>query len=514
MKWGDLVAETIKKMKTQLNEYWDGLDKNKKIKIGVISLSIIIGIIILIIIVSKPKYEVLYENLSLKDTANVTKKLDEMNVKWKTGDDETTILVPKDMKNKIKLELASYGLPKEGYGFVDAFNDSSWTMTDYEKKERFKYALQNELASTISDIDGIESAEVYIEDKKDDEFVLKDEDEGKTTASVLIVKSGNKSIPEETVNAIRNLVAGSISMDPEKVSIVDDSGKLLTENGEEDAFELADRYSIKQNLELKIDDSLKNFLENVFGPDNVDVRASVKVNFDSEKTNIVEFSPPIEGSDEGLVRSMEEVEENMVGGSTGDVPGQETNPIEDEVMPDDQTSRYNKASNVINNELNEINREIRKAPGDIESITVAVLVNRDAIIDGELTEERANEIEELVYAATGLDTEQVFVSSDSFAAMSDEEEAEGKGSTLIWIIVASIVAAAIIGFIVYRRKKEKEELKEEMDTTALEYENAKAEDIEELDLDDEKSEMKNQIEKSIEKNPDAVAQLLRTWLNE
>ena len=30
--------------------------------------------------------------------------------------------------------------------------------------------------------------------------------------------------------------------------------------------------------------------------------------------NIVEFCPPIEGSEEGLIRSMEEIEEHMVGG--------------------------------------------------------------------------------------------------------------------------------------------------------------------------------------------------------
>src|SRR5699024_4349551 len=265
---------------------------------------IILGIIILVIFISKPKYEVLYENLTLKDTAEVTKKLDEINIKWKTGNDETTIMVPKDVKNKVKLELASYGLPKEGYGFFDAFDDSSWTMTDYEKKERLKYALQNELASTISGIDGIENAKVYIEEKEETGFVL-DEEEGETTASVFLEKSGNKNITGDTVTAIKNLVAGSINMEPEKVSVIDDTGKLLSSNDEEGSFEISDRYAIKQNLEAKINDSIRKFLENVFGYGNVDIRSSVKINFDNEKTTTVEFTPPVEGSDEGLIRSME-----------------------------------------------------------------------------------------------------------------------------------------------------------------------------------------------------------------
>lgn len=124
----------MQQIKKQLNDFWQGMDKKKKIKFGVSSLLIIVSITILIVVATRPKYELLYKNLSLKDTGQITKKLDEMNIKWKTGDKENDILVPSDMKNKIKIELASQGLPKDGYGFIDAFNDSSWTMTDYEKK--------------------------------------------------------------------------------------------------------------------------------------------------------------------------------------------------------------------------------------------------------------------------------------------------------------------------------------------------------------------------------------------
>lgn len=369
------------------------------------------------------------------------------------------------------------------------------------------------MSSTISDINGIEDAKVYIEEKEESNFVL-DEEEGETTASVFIEKSGNKSIPKDTVEAIRNLVAGSINMKPDNVSIVDDTGKLLTENGDGEPFEVADRYAIKQNLEAKIDDSIRKFLENVFGHRNVDIRSSAKINFNSEKTTSVEFSPPVEGSDEGLIRSMEEIEESMVGGAAGDVPGQDVNPAEDQVIADDNNSRHNKASNVINYELNEINNEIKTTPGDIESITVAVLINKDAIVDGELTEDRKSEIEDLVIAATGLDTEQVHVSSERFNTMDTEETEEGKMNLLKWILLGLLVSAVIAGIIVYRKKKEgtSEEMEVELEEDTID--DTIATTIEEIDFDAESSEMKEQIEGSIDKNPDAVAKLLRTWLNE
>ena len=510
-----MVGETIEQMKKQLNEFWTGMDKKKKIKLGISSVLVIVGVIILISILARPKYEVLYDNLSLKDMGQVTKKLDEMNIKWKTDEKNNSILVPADVKNKVKIELASEGLPKDGYGFVDAFNDSSWTMTDYEKKERYRYALQNELASTISEIDGIESATVYIDEKEDRGFVLEN-DINENTASVFIKKNENRPLPKETVSAIKNLVAGSINMEPDKVFIIDDSGKLLTDNGDEDNYLMTEQFNMKQNIELRTNESLKRFLENVFGYGNVDVRTSVKIDFDSEMTKIVEFSPPIEGNEEGLIRSMEEVEEHMVGGAEGGVPGIDGN-TPDYQMENNGNSKYDKASRTINNELNEINKEIRKSPGQVDSITVAILVNKDSLPSGEMTDEMKKEISDLITAATGLDTKEVQVSAESFngGLMAKEEETKEKSNLAMWIILGAVLASAITGFIVYRRRKAigEEENYEDIEKV-LEEKIDEETAIQELDFEAEKSEMKTQIENFIGKKPEAVAQLLRSWLNE
>ncbi len=105
-----------------------------------------------------------------------------------------------------------------------------------------------------------------------------------------------------------------------------------------------------------------------------------------KKSTIVEFAPPVEGNEEGLIRSMEEIEEHMVGGQSLGTPGTENNPA-DYAMPEDGGERYDMIKRVINNELNEINKEIKKAPGQVEDITVAVLINKS---DLSLEEEEKN----------------------------------------------------------------------------------------------------------------------------
>lgn len=506
------MVEFFRKLQEQITEYWTSMEKKKKTKLIAISGIILIGFTVLILLLTRTKYSVLYGDLSLKDMGEITTRLDEMGVSWKTGTNDRSIMVPEKMKNNIKIELATYGIPKDGYDYIDAFNDTSWTMTEYDKKERMRLALRSQLSSKISEIDGILDAEVFINEKDSTNFVLEN-DTTKTTASIYIEKSSNQPLSAEKVKSIKHLVAGAVTMEPEDVRVIDDDGRLLGEESDADMVG-TDVFMIKQNLETRINHSIIKFLENIVGFGNVDVMASVKVNMDSQKTTIVEFAPPIEGNEEGLVRSLEEVEEHMVGGQTGGVPGVEEN-AEDYQMLDDDSNRYDKVSRIINNELNEINKEIRQAPGQVESITVAVLINKDALADGELTEEKQEEFIDLIYAATGLDTKQVQVKAESFN-IKDDDQFIIKESSMNWLylILALLAGSAILAAVIFYRRRQMEE-KDSENLEELLAEKAIIKDgVEDLEFQAEESKMKSQIENFIEKEPESVAQLLRNWLNE
>jgi len=506
-----MVQESINRLTGKLTEYWNGLNKKKKIGLVFTTVFSILIVAALVLTLTRTKYEALYSNLSLKDMGQITSKLDEMGVSWKSSDDQRSILVPKELKNRVKIELATYGLPKERYTYLDAFDDMSWSMTDFDKKQRIKKADEGELAAVISEIEGIHSAEVFINKKDSTSFILSNE-ENKTTASVFLVKSDSRQLPADKVNAIKHLVAGSLNMYPEDVRVVDDDGKLLGEENPNDIYN-TDLILVKHGIESRINESIKKFLENIVGYGNVDVMSSVKINMDSEMTTIVEFAPPIEGEDEGLIRSLEEVEEHMAGSSGGGVPGVDPN-IEDQQMLDDGTSRYDKVSRIINNELNEINKEIRKAPGQVESITVAVLINQDALIDGEMTPDREKEFTDLIYAATGLDTKDVQIKAERFTKQSIERAIDvGKQINWLYIGIGLFVLLGIIIYVIYLRIRNRREASEELERLLEERSSIELE-VADLDFEAEESKMKAQIDRFIEKKPDSVAQLLRNWLNE
>ena len=504
------MQETVNKYIAKITEYWKSLEKKKKLGIIVTSVFSFLVITALIITLTRTKYEVLYSNLSLKDMGQITAKLDEMGVPWKSSDDQKSILVPADIKNRVKIELATYGLPKEGYTYMDAFEDMTWTMTDFDRKQRLKKAKESELASVISEIDGIHSAEVFIDEKDTTNFVLDSED-NKTTASVFIVKSDNRQISADKVKAIKHLVAGSINMKPEDVRVIDNEGRLLGEDNQ-DSIINQDLFLVKHSLENRINEGIKRFLENIVGYGNVDVMSSVKINMESEKTTILEFAPPIEGNEEGLIRSIEEVEEHMVGGTGGGVPVDPN--VEDYQTFDDTTSRYDRVSRIINYELNEINKEISKIPGQVESVTVAVLINSDALVDGEMTPEKEKEFVDLIYAATGLDTKNVQVKAEKFSTKGiDRIDDEPSVNWLVVGIIASILLLGLITLIIYLRIRAKKATEAELEKL-MEEKNAIELEVADLDFEFEESKMKAQIDRFVERKPESVAQLLKNWLNE
>ena len=118
----------------------------------------------------------------------------------------------------------------------------------------------------------------------------------------------------------------------------------------------------------------------------------------------------------------------------------------------------------------------------------------------------------MIYAATGLDTKKVEVKAQSFDRPKEVAEIEKRNT--IWLaLLLAISALGFGGYLIYKkREKEKldelEKLKELEDITKIETE------IEDLEFVTEESKMKSQIEKLVDKNPEQVAQLLRTWLNE
>ncbi|KXZ39764.1 flagellar M-ring protein FliF [Alkalithermobacter thermoalcaliphilus JW-YL-7 = DSM 7308] len=508
------MGNYFQNVKEQLSKFFSSYDnRQKKIMIitAVLTLFLTTGIILYI---SRPEYVILYKDLDLKETGEIVKNLDDLRVQYKIKD-QGTILVPKKDVNKIKIDLATKGVPAAKFSYEDIINKNTMFMSEDEKQKAYNYALQNHLASIIQEIPGVKKAIVTLSIPRRTEFILS-ENRQEAKASVFIEAD---NIDQISVDGIAVLVSNSVEgLNKENVTIHDSKGRVLN-NSNKDNNLLTSTTQIELQNEVKsdIEKNLTEFLSSVFGYGNVSVMASVTLNFDTDIMESREFKTPIEGEENGLIRSMEENIETVSDNSAQGVPGTDTNTeeITQYVETDDNNSSYYKSNKIVNYELNEVIRKVEKAKGEVRDITVAVILNKDVLEGNELTEENRQQIEQLISSATGLQTKSVNIYAQSFnnniqEALNNASSSK-EGSLPLWVMVMLVVLLIIpIGaLILYFTKKNRKDIKKEQIQIQIPEEK-----VEDLELDIKESGYKKSVESFINKNPEIVSQLLKSWLDE
>ena len=122
---------------------------------------------------------------------------------------------------------------------------------------------------------------------------------------------------------VSNAVEG---LSPENVTIHGNDGRVLNKDPQNnsDVFN-SNNIALQQSVQNELEYSITNFLTSVYGQGNVVVMANVKLDFDSEVTEIKEFSPPIADETTGIPRSMQRLRQNVKNDGSGAEPGTDTN---------------------------------------------------------------------------------------------------------------------------------------------------------------------------------------------
>ena len=273
-----------------------------------------------------------------------------------------------------------------------------------------------------------------------------------------------------------------------------------------------------------------------------DVQVGLNLNMNFDKVEIAEHDySHNEGQDQGEITSKSEYYSEATGGQAA-VPGTDTNDDTPTYLTQDGEPSSSSVSDVDTNYApNEKVTKTTKDGGDIDydNSSIAVTATRWIVYDedelkksGELkgttfakfkaahsdpvqvqvTDEDLN----LIAQATGFDTNNIsFVCYERPQFV--ESGSKGIGVTDILQILLAVLIFALLGFVVFQstRKQTEEEPEPELSVEKLLESTADkdSEDLENIGYT-EKSETRIMIEKFVDENPDAVALLLRNWLNE
>ncbi len=368
--------------------------------------AILVGMFAFIIFrVTAPQMTTLYSDLTLEDSAAIVSQLESQGIPLEIARQGATIMVPQEQVARLRMQLAAEGLPTGGSIGYEIF-DRTDTLgaTSFVQNINHLRALEGELSRTIGSLDRINSARVHLVLP---ERQLFQRDRRPPTASIVVDVRGALGAGE--IRAVQHLVATAVEgLNPERVSVVDETGRLLASGTDSDdqgviAGGLQDRVV---SIESRLRNQIEEILNSVVGPGRARVRVNAEVDFNRVTETTETFDP-----DGQVVRSSQSKEEAS---STISRNGQVTvgNQLPNADAGDEGENRDNASLNeeITNFEISKSTRTEIVEAGQIRRLSVAVLVDGTYAPDDDGTvvyEPRSQEVLDrisvLVRSAVGFD---------------------------------------------------------------------------------------------------------------
>jgi|TARA_B100001741_G_C16540153_1_gene593937 flagellar M-ring protein FliF len=492
--------------------------------------------------------ELLYSDLSDTDQRAIIAQLSSRKIPYEVKGNQ--LFVPAEQVGTLRMSMAAEGLPLGsvvGYEIFDSGNGLG--TTNFMQNVQLVRALEGELAKTIRSIESIKNARVHLVMPRRKLFTR---DQQNATASVILKMRGAASLTSEQIAAIQHLVAAAIpELDPARVSVVDNKGKLLASGNDTDS-EVAranDLVSRRVNFENRMSNALTGLLEKSVGIGNVKVNVNADLDFDRMSTTEEKFDP-----DGQVLRSSNTVEESS---TSEESEGQQPVGVQQN-LPDAQDGAEGGATSknaetrteeVTNFEISKKVINHVKESGIIKRISVAVLIDGEWAAESNgkrVYRKRSNEemenLAKLVSSAIGYnadrgDTVEVinmrFVEEDAdfdepldlFFGL-EKKDIVDFAEMFVLLILAVLAILLVVKPLLTRAfevipavaaEAEQRLLEEAASVTAIAAPDEDAEEFEELiDIDRVEGRVKassvKKVGEIVEKHPEEALSIIRNWM--
>ena len=530
------MVERLKQIPTRFVEMWKNLTSKQKALIFSVVAVVVLALVVLYITVSKVEYTKLYTFEDTNSAGEMVSLLKAENILSKIDDDKVTVIVDNKSYQDALVVMGTNDIPQTGLSWKDALdNDISTTQT--EKEQKINLAFQNGLRSDLLKLEYVKDAAVYIKANNSSNTIF---DEN-TEASVSVMLTLDDAMPAGTAQGLAKMLAGAVgNTSTEKITIIDSEANVLFDGADESGLggTINTAAEFKERLRNTFQQRVRDVLLEC-GYDNVEVGAE-NLQFNMDKiTEMKTNYTAAEGQEQGLYKSTYEYSATGSNAAAG-VPGTDSN--DESIDYDIETNgssnsevKLNKADYLPNQEVKNIEYEIGSV--NHASSSIAVVLTKYKIYNQETVESNGTlngltwkefveqnntrteiEVEEgipnLISQLTGVAENKIGVKVFEQPIFNDTVKQPKDFSNYLMIILAVLIVA-LLAFVVIRSTapvtvtETEPELSVE-DLLATTKENVQLEDIEL----NEKSETRKLIEKFVDENPEAVAQLLRNWLND
>ena len=393
-----------------------------------VGLLALIGVTIALIVgASQGDYKLLYANLSDKDGGAVLAQLTTLNVPYKFAPGSGAILVPAAMVPDLRLKLATAGLPKGAVTGFELMDTARFGQTQFQERLSFQRGLEGELTRSIVSLAAVQNARVHLALPNQNGFFREQQ---KPSASVLLTLNAGRTLDRAQLAGIVHLVSSSVpELDPKAVSILDQTGALLTASADGNPTNGMDPAQLQyiNQIEAGYTKRIVALLEPLVGRDNLRASVTADVDFSQTDATTEEFKPN-KGAEASIsIRSEQTNEQSGTSGSLpSGVPGAASNqpPVPATAplvgasqpllaAPLSGTSAPGRREAVTNYEVDKTVRVTRGASGMVKRLNAAVVVNNRTVVDAKgkstqvaLTADEIEKYSALVRESIGLNADR------------------------------------------------------------------------------------------------------------
>ncbi|MEY8709630.1 flagellar M-ring protein FliF [Mangrovibacter phragmitis] len=417
-------------------EWLNRLRANPRLPLIVAASTAIAIVVALILWAKTTNYSVLFSNVSNEDGGAIITQLTQMNVPYRFADNGSAILVPEDKVYDLRLRLAQQGLPRGGAVGFELLDNEKFGISQFSEQINYQRALEGELARTIETLGPVKSARIHLAMPKPSLFVR---EQKSPSASVTLNLEPGRALDDGQINAIVHIVSSAVAgMPPGNVTIVDQAGHLLTRSDTSGRGLNDEQLKYASEVESRVQQRIEAILGPIVGSRNVHAQVSAQIDFNAKEQTQEQYGPNTNPAQQAIRSQQLNNNVQLGGSSVGGVPGALSNqpapansaPIATQNNAQNtqqagqtganaQTNAQNGQTASTNNQVvpsntthdettnYEVDRTILHTKmniGDIQRLSVAVVVNYKTAADGKslpLTAEQLKQIEDLTREAMG-----------------------------------------------------------------------------------------------------------------
>ncbi len=528
------IVEKLKELGNKILEWWNRFTaRQKTLIVGVVAV-LIIALVFIVTMLTRPQYTLLRECETTKEASEVRDLLEAEGYHYQITDDGLTISILAQELGQANLLLGANNIQAASWG-IENVNDGSFSTTESDKQRAYIVYLEKRLENDVlSMFNAIGRASVTLNIPQDDGTLIAQEQESFATV-VLELKD---EFSQESAAYLARAVATALGNDTTtNIVIMDADGNMLfTGDQEQSTSGMAmGQLSAKSEAEKNMINNVRRVILGTNEFDNVEVSPNLVLDFSTQKRTQHDYTPA-DGQTQGVL-SHEDIYSSENTSGVGGVPGTDSNDDDTTYVLEDGSNSSSTVSEESRDYLPNETITTTETPSGVINysssslaaslISYNVIREEDAEAQGFLdgvsweeyklanTERTRIELDETFYAtvanATGIPQDNITLVAYSENLFFDAEGSAITATDILQIILI-IVILALLAFVVLRsmRGEKHEEEEEELSVETLLQSDVQLEEI----SSENESEEKRLINKFVEENPEAAANLLRNWLNE